>query len=290
MSNLVRIELVKALRNRYFVVSTVLGCVFAALSAGYIYMNFTSEAGIVEVIRRMENAGVSYHIIMEANTLYGSWIGAESGSLGYALFFTLLPILAALPCGFAFSEELNSGYLKSIIPKCGRQKYFMSKLISAFIAGGLTVAVSLVFNLLLISTFLAAIPPNIIYNFYGFAIQHGDMLSAMAYSHPMLFTATYIFIDFAFSGLFACLALSAAFFFRQRAASVIVPFLLIMLCDMARTLLYYISQVQISPLKILHAAPVDNITKIFVVASWFAVFCTLTVPLILIRGRRREII
>jgi hypothetical protein len=290
MANLLRIELGKAIWSKFFIFSTVLGCIFAALSAGYIYMNYFSDAGVVEAIRWIEETGTSYHIIMEANTIYGSWIGAESGSLGYTLFFTLFPILAALPCGFAFSEELNSGYLKSVVPKCGRQKYFASKLVSAFIAGGLTVAISLVFNLLLMSLFSAAILPNVIYGFYGFAIQHGDMLSTVAHSHPLLFTAVYICIDFVFSGLFACLSLSAAFFFKHRAAAVIVPFLLITFCDMARTLLYYISTIQISPLKILHAIPVDNITKPIVAVAWFVVFCALTVPLILIKGRRREII
>jgi hypothetical protein len=290
MLNLLRIELSKAVRSKFFIFSTVLGCTFAALSAGYIYMNYSSDAGVAETIRRMEETGASYHIIMEANTLYGSWIGAESGSLGYTLFFTLLPILAALPCGFAFSDELNSGYLKSVVPRCGRQKYFTSKLVSAFIAGGVTVAISLIFNLLLMSLFLAAISPNIIYGFYGFAIQHGDMLSTIAYSHPLLFTAIYICIDFVFSGLFACLSLSAAFFFKHRAASVIVPFLLITFCDMARTLLYYISTIQISPLKILHTIPIDNITKPIIAVAWFVIFCMLTVPLILIKGQRREII
>lgn len=289
MKNLLKTELRKALKNKFFVFSVLLGLIFVIISAFYVLRGYYSDNGILAGLSRIEEEGIQQETTLEGTTLYNSWIGGEGFSLGYTLFFTLLPILAMLPCGLAISEELRGGYLHVIVPKCGRKNYFLSKIISAFVAGGLAVTIPLVFSLLLISLFIPAITPNIIYFMY-YPIMHGDIFSQIIYSYPILFTVLYLCIDFVFSGLIACLSISAAFLFKHRAAPIVVPFLFIIGSDMARSFLYYISYVQISPLKLLHAMPVEGSSKAPVMLAWLLIFLLLTVPFIMIRGCKREIL
>jgi hypothetical protein len=288
MKNLLKTELRKALKNKFFIFSVLLGMFFVIISAFYVLRVYYSELGTIGIINQIKEKGIQQNPIIEGTTLYNSWIGGEGLSLGYTLFFTLLPVLAMLPCGLAISEELRGGYLHVIVPKCGRKNYFLSKIISAFVAGGLAVTIPLVFSLLLISLFIPAITPNVIYFMY-YPISHGDFLSGIIYTYPMLFTALYLCIDFVFSGLIACLSISAAFLFKHRAAPIVVPFLFIIGSDMARAFLYYICYVQISPLILLHAIPMAGSSKAPVMLAWLLIFFFMTVPFIMIRGCKREI-
>lgn len=289
MSNLLKIELKKTVINRFFVISVLIGIIFVVMSACFVVANYYSDNGVIGIIRRIESAGFSANINVEATSIYNSWIGGEIYSLGYTLFFTLMPILAMLPSGWNLFEEIRGGYLKVIIPRCGREMYFISKYISVFIGGGLSVTIPLVFSLLLVGFFIPAIRPNVIYNIY-FSVFHGDAFSGVAYSAPMLFTLLFICIDFIFSGLFACLSITAVLIFKQRSASTVMPFLLVTACDMSRSFFYYIYYYEISPLKLLHAIPPENVVKLPILLAWLLVFILLSLPITLIRGFQIEIL
>lgn len=286
MKNLLYIELKKALCNRFFVFSILLGFIFVVMSAYNVVTEF--ESGFMNMIHNVEEMGYIKYKITEGPTLYNSWIGGESSSLGFTLFFTLLPLLAILPYGHSFSEEKRSGYLKTVIPKCGRKNYFSAKILASFISGGLAVTIPLVFSLLLVAMFIPAVNGSPVYDQY-FSVTHGNLFSELAHSNPMVFTIVYLCIDFIFSGLFACMSITAAFFFKQRLAPLVLPYLALLGADMARSFLYYVSTLEISPIKILHPMPIYNTTKDFIMLGWFFVFAAVTVPIILYRGCRHEI-
>ena len=134
-----------------------------------------------------------------------------------------------------------------------------------------------------------AVKPNVIYNHY-FAFGHESMGSALFHTHPLVYTLLYLGIDFVFSGLFACLSLTTAFFFRQRLAPLVVPFLLLIGADLLRTFFLYISYVEVSPLLLMHPMPVVNATKAVVLLGWLLVFTALSVPVVYAKGRRYEIL
>ena len=203
------------------------------------------------------------------STLYCEWIGGEVFSVAVSLFYTLLPLLAILPYGSSFSEEVHSGYIKVVISRCGRRTYFLSKFAAAFVSGGAVIVLPQTVSLLICAAVFPAVKPNVIYHQY-LALHH--------------------WIDFVFAGLFACLAISAAFFFRSRLAVIAVPFLALLGSDMARSLLGHISYVEISPLKFLHAIPFENYTKTPVVLLWLLLKNLLTVPVILGKGCRYEVL
>jgi hypothetical protein len=86
------------------------------------------------------------------------------------------------------------------------------------------------------------------------------------------------------------LTLSVALLFKQRTATIIIPFLLITACDMSRMFLLYISYLEISPLNLVRAIQPSNIASGPIVILWLTVLAALSVPLVLIGGCKHEII
>lgn len=287
MKNQLRIELYKAFKNKILLFSVVLGIVFAVMSAISRLRLFYSDLGMTGILAYNQGE-TKVNPIIQAFTVYSNWIGGESESIGYTLFFNLFPLLAMLPYGWSFCSELNSGYIKNMIPRTKRTPYFLSKLIASFLTGGTAILIPLLFSFLLISLFVPAMKPNVIYDMY-FPFVHGSLFSALVYEHPLIFTGIYLCIDFVFAGLFACLPVAMTFFSRNQVAVLVAPFLFVQGCALLRNFLLYISYVEISPIFLLHPIPVMNAVKAPVLLGWFLFFTLISVPVILKRGRSFEI-
>lgn len=290
LQNTLRLELRKSFRNKAFLFSAAVGLVFVVMSAySRISLEFSELGFRAFVDRQIEDLGYAKYPIVPMSTLYSEWIGGEVFSVAVSLFYTLLPLLAILPYGSSFSEEVHSGYIKVLISRCGRRTYFLSKFAAAFVSGGTVIVLPQTVSLLICAAVFPAVKPNVIYHQY-LALHHWSMLGRLGNEHPLLFVLAFLGIDFVFAGLFACLAISAAFFFRSRLAVIAVPFLALLGSDMSRSLLGHISYVEISPLKFLHAIPFENYTKTPVVLLWLLLLNLLTVPVILGKGCRYEVL
>ncbi len=286
MKRVFRMELRKALHGRFFPAAVCCGLLFAVLNSIDRVSQHYSGTGFLGMVDAAERMGyVKYPIT--PTTPYSEWLGGAY-TLGATLFFTLLPLLAVLPYGHSFSEELRSGYLKMVVPRCGRKRYFLAKAGASFLSGGLAVVIPLAASFLFGFLIFPAAKPNVIYNQY-FPFGHANMLAGLVHTHPLLYMLLYLGIDFVFAGLFACLSVSSVFFFRQRLASIILPFLFLLGCDMLRNFGAYVTYVEISPMKLMRAVPLVNFTKGPVLLGWLCLFVLLTLPLILYRGCKHEI-
>ena len=221
-------------------------------------------------------------------TLYNSWIGGEGMSLGHTLFYTLLPLLAVRPCGWCFTEELSSGYLHVVVPLCGRGRYLGAKMLASFIVGGMIAVIPQLASILLTALFIPAVQPNILFVIY-MPINHGAMLSGLFYAQPLLYLSIIMVINFVFGGIYTWLSLAAALLTGKRMSAIILPFLLLLVGDMAKNLLLYISYLEISPLNILHPMTPSNIIKLPVVLGWMGILSAISVAVLWIKGGRYEI-
>lgn len=290
MRSYLKAEIKKMIRNYFFAASLMIGIFFAFLSVFYIGNIYFSEVGVFGIIDRAESDGGMLKMnILSAQTLYNSWIGADQQSAGAALFYLLSPLLAAMPCGWSFSEELNSGYLHMIVPRKGRRAYFRAKLAVSFVTGGVVLVLPQSISLLLTALYIPAVQPDSIYSMYT-PVMHGDMFAWIFYMYPLLYILLLLLINFLFGGLFAWLSLAAAFFTPVRSAAVILPFLLLLAADSAKTLLYYISYIEISPLNLLHPLSAPNYVKLWVVFLWMAVLGSVSIFVIAGRGDKYEIL
>ncbi len=266
-----------------------IGMLFVLMSGWYTWRLYYSEIGSGGILARLEESGAAGKenpLVMQ--TLYNSWIGADKQSMGAAMFYLAGPLLAMLPFGWRFSEELHSGYLHVAVPLCGRSAYLGAKLTVSFLGGGMILLLPQLFSILLTALYIPAIKPSVIYSLYT-ALTHGDMFAGLFYAHPLGYLMAVLAIDFVFGGLFAWISLAAAFFVRSCLVAVIVPYLLLLLADSAKTCLYYISYVEISPLNLLHPMSAPNYVKGWVVALWIVVLAVGTLSVILVRGCRREL-
>jgi hypothetical protein len=288
MRKILKLELRKAFCSRLFLFSLLVGACFVLSSAYCMYqLNYNSFDKPVALA--LFESGQMFELILEGKSLYTGWIGAEINSSSNMSFFFLLPLLAMLPSGFSLIGEISSGYTKHIIPKCGRKNYVLAKLISAFISGGCVAALLLISSVLLVSLFLPAVAPKVINNMY-YPVLHGDILSEIAYSKPLLFILCYIGLDFLFCGLFACLPVAVAFIVKKTMYAVLVPYLLIIACSLLRNFFFYLSFVEVSPIYLLRAVPMQNASKWWMVLLWYAVLLLLAVPFSLVRGVKYEIV
>lgn len=289
MRNLLKAELRKTLKSRLFLLSLVIGCVMALITFAQAFNRYYySDLSILKNIEDMERTGQSRDIYIGSQTLYNQWMGGNRYSLGSSLFFALAPILAALPNGWSFSEELYSGYLTEITPKKGRRAYFLSKLAASFVSGGLTIIIPLLFNVLLTALTIPAIAPNPLYSAY-FGLARGTVLSVMFYTHPLAAIGLMLFIDFLFGGLFAWLSLTTALFVRARTATVIVPYLILTFSGMGQSFLYYTTYISIAPLDMLHPFSTTNYVYWPVLLIWMTILVIVTAPIIIVKGCRYEI-
>lgn len=288
MKRILLIELKKSFRDLFFLAALAIGTLICVIGAVQVIRVFYGDMGVMGQIRRLEESGIKKEFYAGAQTLYNSWIGANLFSLGTTLFFAVTPILAALPVGWRFSEEIHSGYLHIIAPKCGRLRYFSAKLISSFAAGGAAVALPQLFSVLLVALFIPAIRPDILYAQY-FSVTHGSVLSTMYYTHPLAAVAGAIGISFVFGGLFAWLSLAIAFLTPSRTATLVLPFLLLTAAGTSQSFLYYIADFSIAPLDMLHPFSSINLVTWPGICAWAGILLAITAPVILIKGCRREI-
>ena len=278
---LLKMECRKAMGNRFFFIVLGVGCLFALMSALYdIELYFQS---------RQQLAALGGNQIVQALGLYNKWIGGESYSLGFTLFFTLLPLLACFPYGWSYCIEKKSGYTGMVIIRGGKNKYFLAKYIATFLSGGVAVLIPLVFNFITVACYVPGIKPSIIYQMY-YSVSHSTMWSAIFYTRPLIYVLLYLMLDFLFAGLFAVLALTFSIFLKNRLAVVLLPYIFILCLHYGRTLLYYHYYVEISPLNFLHASCVENSVNGWIVLGEGVFLFLISFGIIMKAGATREIL
>ena len=95
--------------------------------------------------------------LFEANVMFGFHSSALLSALCSKTVMFALPILCTLPYTSSLLDDLKSGYIKSILARCGKTEYIRSKGIAVCLSGGLALfigimASSLVFFLIFTPT------------------------------------------------------------------------------------------------------------------------------------------
>lgn len=289
MKNLLQIELQKSMKNWMFFMSLAVGSALVVFTFFQAVNRFySSDLSILKQIEFLENNHITTDIYIGSQSMYNNWLGGNRYALGASLFFALTPILAALPCGWSFCEERHNGYLRVIIPRSGRMAYFFSKMVSSFIAGGLTILLPQLFSVLLTALMIPAVGPDPLYAAY-FGITQGSMLSVMFYSHPLAAIGITLVFDFIFGGLFAWISMAVAFYTSSRAATIIIPFLILTFAGMCQSLFSYTISFSIAPLDMLHPFSSNNIVTWPGILTWMAIISIVTAGIIIKRGYNCEI-
>ena len=264
LKNLIKIELHKAFKNKWFLFA--LACAMTlALSSAYIMLKISAK-GVASWELLKDEAGnlvKSPHYNIE--TLYNSWIGAEFSSWASSLFFFLFPLLASLPYGWSMASEYRSGYVKNIFTRNKRRRYVFSKFFAGFLSGGCVVAIPMMVNFLIVACSIPARHPEpcegVFYGVFG-----GSMWSELFYSYPLVYDIAYIILNFIVSGLLATIPLSVGVFIHSPIKSITIPFVALLAFHYVTTdLLAWELRVGISPMHYVRATDMQYPSNIWII-------------------------
>lgn len=280
-TRLLKIELRKAINNKFFITTLIIASLFALLSAWYMIDSYFYQ----QKLNQMYGSG---NPMTQGTSLFNHWIGGEATSLGSTLFFTLLPLIAAFPYGWSHFIENKNGYVKAVVTRSSKEQYYLTKYLATFTAGGLVVLLPLLINFLVVASFVPAITPSMMYPLY-YAVAHGSMWSQLFYTNPVIFVILYLLLDFIFAGLFATMSLTISFFIKNRIAVMLIPFFLILILHYSRTFLAYKYYSEISPLHYLHSTSLENATSVWIILIQGILFFLLTFGITMKLGGKREV-
>ena len=223
IGNVVVIEFRKAFVSKKFLLGAALLLIFSMLSAVYM---IESRAGYnpTSIMESMKDGELTRNPTLSLITFYNSWVGGDELSLAAALFYTLLPVGAALPFGWSYYVERKKGYLKNIYSRVDKKTYLTGKAIAVFLSGAAVVAISLVVNILLVLARIPLITPFVWYNLYNH-VYFGSLWSDLYFSTPELYILLFALLDVVYGGVFALFSFAVGFYFRNILAVLFSPFL-----------------------------------------------------------------
>lgn len=282
---LLKLELRKALRNPFFWIALLLGCGLATLSS--LYRIELNQDDLAQHLQVQQSTGISYNPITSGWSLYGSWIGVENYTTACRMFYMLFPLLIAIPYGWSYCAERNSGYERSMVLRAGARPYYAAKYVAVFVSGGLAMVLPELYNLALNAMFMPAYMPDPSFNQYSGVFPH-HLFSTLFYTAPGLYIALHLLLHFVFCGLLACGSYALSVFIKSRVAVVVLPFLLFVGLSWLPMLFPQFDRRNV-PASFLQ--PVANIAgpdPVVLVVEAVALFA-LTYLLTVTRGRKHEI-
>ena len=161
------------------------------------------------------------------DSVFNRWVGLDSSSFQAPLFYMILPILAAFPCGDSFFQDLNTGYIKNLYTRTEKKYYCLSKFAATFLSGGVAISIPLLLSLLITMLIVPSFPPDpsaVIFNIF-----EEQMWSNIFLYHPYIYVLLYILLDFIFGGLFAILPFFFSMMINNRYVLILSPFVLYIL-------------------------------------------------------------
>ncbi len=248
MKNTLKIELKKAFQNKLFGVTITIASVIAVFSAIYNIQVIEAEKEYyANAVAQFGSESVNPNSPLYS--LFNHWICEDFSSLASTAFFMLFPIFAVLGYGWSLFSEQKSGYIKNVVTRVSKRKYFLSKYIATFLSGGAIVSIPVILNFLLVSMFVPAVKPDIFYN-VGWTVGTNSMFSKYFYTQPFVYVFLRILVVFLFSGAVATVSYALAFFIRNRFAVILLPFLGVLALHFGQYLFEGVSS-ELSPIYLL---------------------------------------
>ena len=254
MCSVLKLELKKAFKNKFFWISVVLGCLITLLSFEHMVNMYYEGMSAISG----NSTDIIYDPHIGINTVFNCWIGGEPFSLGSSIYFFVFPLLIALPYGWSYSEERKCGYRRMMITKTGKKKYYCAKYVAVFLSGGVAMVLPLIFNFWMTLLVVPAILPDVTMNmFYG--VFGGSFLAELYYTVPFLYVAIYLFIDFVYCGFLVCICMAVSGIVRQMWGFVLIPFFFFLFLHVITDYIYIdpsVSYKELSPLYFLRGVEV----------------------------------
>lgn len=288
MTNMLKIEFKKLFRSVMFWAALAIMLVIAILSAVYMIENCGSyNPDIIEAVF-IKDGQFTSNPDMPIMGFYQSWIGGESLSLMCLLFYTLIPVAAALAYSWSYHTEKKCGYLKNIASRTHKKCYFIAKSIVVFCSGCLVILIPLVVNVFVVSAFVPLYHTWAGYIMYNH-IYFGDLWADLFFSNPFMHMVLYVLLDTIYAGLFALLSFTVSYYISNLFAIIFIPFVTMLGFSYLESIAASWWRFELVPSQFLHASAMHYKITGPVVFSVFLLLFVFSITTIVFRGIRREI-
>ncbi len=226
----VKLELYRAFHNASFYGALALGCLISIVHF------------VLEVLPKTKVIGCFVNISYP-ESVFNSCLALGFGSSEIYMYYFAIVLIGTIPFGVSYYTDLRYGYIKNIYTRMNRTGYLLGKYLAVFLSAGSVCVIPLILNLMLTMAVLPALIPQ--QGTFFFAVCGSCMMSELFYTHPFAYLFVYFMIDFIFTGLFACMALSVTRFVYNRYVVLFAPFIIFFVLQ---TILVYTSIPSAAPM------------------------------------------
>lgn len=208
-------------------------------------------------------------------SFFNAWVGGETTTVAYTLFFTIMPVCTAIPFAWSYHNESKNSYIINVATRINIRKYFIAKAIAVFVSGALVVFLAFALNILIVSAFIPYCQPWAGYNFYNL-VYFDTMWSDLFFSNPYLHMLLFISLNTLYGGIFALLSYVTSFYVKKYVVILFAPFLTMILAGYLENVIYNnifrdsMYFVEFVPTQFLHSR-----STIYQVMSWSVATTTL---------------
>ena len=286
MKNIFSVELRKAFDNPRFWTAVSAASAIAVLSAFTVIRMYTREQQILAQIT-LASPDNYMNPDLPIYSLFNRWIGQTYNNMAASLFYLLLPAFAVYAYSWSYFDERQSGYVRNVIVRVGRWRYFFPKYAVTFISGTVTVMIPMVVNLMLISSVLPAIRPDVYYDIYN-GMSSGNMGVELFYEHPWGFVLLRLGMAGICGGLCAVLVLALSFFIHNRFEVLLIPFIMLLVIQYFSEMFQnYIAEADVSPLNFIHGGMAQS--RAGIAAAYAVIFFVLSFAVTIWRGGKDDV-
>lgn len=200
----IKFELSRALRDKYFIISLLIGGIIVALDIVTFYTQYIESKKAI---------------------LIQAWIGTDFAFAYHSLYYILLPVIACLAYGGSHYMDMSTGYNKNIILRTKRSCYLISKMIAVFVSAFLSVAIPLLCNLFIVAgIYRNELPERLTFTTAG--IIDSQRFPVLFSENPVTYCLLFIIIGGVFGGLLGLISIMVSRWCRSAFSAIMFPFVL----------------------------------------------------------------
>lgn len=156
-------------------------------------------------------------------SVFRAWMGGDAFNMPGFLHAMLLPLLAVLPYGASYFDDVKGGFVKNVYLRSKRLPFLKAKYCAVFLSGCAVAAFPLCLDFLLMLMIYPALLPQLSSSIYP--IFATNMWYEVFYTNPFCYVAGFILINTIFGGLVAVLGLALSFLADYKYIILMMPFL-----------------------------------------------------------------
>lgn len=212
MKKILKIELERALKNKWFYICLIIGLLCVGKD---VY-------SIAYKVRKSYDAYMSSMTYQLPGT-YCKWLVTNCSSI-YKLLHLIFPLLISVPYSYTIYSDIKSGYIDNIVSRMDKKIYYAAKLITQFITGFLVVFIILATSFLATAAVLPLEHPTTGSNTY--AVHSDIILGRIFYTQPLLSSILYILLEALTFAVIGCISFVFGYILTNGVMVMLSPFII----------------------------------------------------------------